>query len=64
MAGMILKRRSRHEIEQANQELLDLNRAYMQRWVDSRLQSSSPAEAEVSDDRNQTESNCGTVDFR
>jgi hypothetical protein len=34
MAGMIPEKRSRVEIERANNELLQRNHAYMQRWLE------------------------------
>ena len=43
MAGMVPRRCSRGEIERANQELLEKNRTYMQRWLDRALQSPQPA---------------------
>jgi hypothetical protein len=57
MAGMVPKRRSKDEIQRANQELLDRNRAYMQRWLESRLHSASPEAAQHSiEDSETTES--------
>jgi hypothetical protein len=38
MAGLVPKRKTRDEIERANEELLQRHRAYLEAWIANRVQ--------------------------
>jgi hypothetical protein len=64
MAGMVPKRRSRTEIERANQNLLDRNRAYMQRWLDLKSERSEQGDTPEGSSNDPSTPRSPRVDFR
>jgi hypothetical protein len=64
MAGMVPKRRSRGEIERANEELLSKNCSYMQRWLDRHSEVAEPSSGLDSTTSVDSVESIPVVDFR